>query len=1385
MKALIDKVVELSVRNRLIVLLVVGAVGLGGVYCLYRTPVDAIPDLSENQVIVWADWMGRSPREIEDQVTYPLSVNLQGLAGVKAVRATSEFGFSMITLIFDDSIEYYFARQRVLERLSTAANLLPMGVVPYMAPDANAIGQIFWYTVEGEGRSLDELRSIQDWFVRYQLNSVRGVAEVASVGGFVREYQVDADPEKLRAYDVTLGQVFAAVQGANSSVGGKVIHKGGSEYLVRGLGWIRGVEDIRDVVVVERKGVPITVDQLAAVQLGPAFRRGVLEKDGREAVGGVVMMRAGENPLAVIERVKEKIRDLRKGLPPGVRIVPFYDRTGLIEASIGTLTGTLVEEIAVVSLVVFLVLWHVRSAFVICVTLPLAVLISFIFMYALKIPSNIMSLSGIAISIGVLVDAGIVMTENAYHRLRDRFKGEPVTGDTRETVIEACKVVGQPLFFSIVIMLLSFAPIFVLGGMEGRMFNPLAYTKTFALVGVAFLAITLVPAIIPWFVRGRLKAQEDVWLVRSFANIYRPMLDFFLRYPDVIVVLTGFFMVASLPLFPRRTEVAAKIPWLFFVAGVPFFIGATAALVARWKPACLGILAIAALTAYLRLSPLGEEFMPPLNELAIMDMPTSRPNLNLTQAGDDLRERDRFLREFPEVHQVVGKVGRAETPTDPAPPDMVETVVSLRPVAWWPKRKILYDDAAAEAREVARSLRARGLLKDLPDADLGDFANTAAMDAATRYDRFARELSLRRLREFIPEKGRLLGRLLRDEVLALLRSKGALKREPGEAEGALLDERLVRNHARSFDEWILAEDVERAVGRVVDFLAEKGAVDPAPDLLVEPEAPLSGALDALRAITGRARPTLYSRIREKLEERHDELMRERVRRLDWELVERGPRALVGALVEEAVAKGRKQRKLARDPAPEELEAVRREREEPFVKKVFLWKKTQDDVRTEMDSELQVPGWGNIWTRPIQNRVDMLATGVRTAVGVKITASEPDFDTLQRLAEEVREALKGVRGAVDVTAEPVTGENYLEISIDRKKAARYGVRLQDLQSAIEVALGGKEVTTTVEGSARYPVRVRYPREWRADEERIRDILVPAGAGGGGEMAMGADGPAMKAAGAEAPAPPAGRRQIPLSLVADVRIAPGPSMIKSENGRLRTTVQLNVRGRDIVGLVEEAQRVVESKVKLPEGFTIEWTGQFEHQVRAQRTLTVVLPMVILIIFIILYMTYKDAPDTLMMFLAVPGAIAGGAIFQAIFGYNFSVAVWVGYVGCFGLATETAIVMLVYLREAIERRGGIGKIETEAQIREAVMEGAVARLRPKLLTEGTTILALIPMLWATGVGAEFMRPMAAPILGGILVADEVIDILIPVLFYHDRCRRLRKRKEREAGAAGAVPA
>ncbi len=1249
---LIERIIAFSIHNRAVVLLLTLAVAMWGVYCLRRTPIDAIPDLSENQVIVFTDWPGRSPQELEDQVTYPLSVNLQGLAGVKAVRSTSEFNYSMINVIFEEDVGFYFARERVLERLSTASTFLPPGVVPYLAPDATALGQIFWYTVEGPGLDPGELRSIQDWYVRYQLNAVPGVAQVASVGGFVQEYQVDVDPHRLRAWGVTLGQVFDAVARSNSAVGGNVLVKGGAEYLIRGEGWLRGVEDIASVVVTERDGVPVFVRHVASVQVGPEPRRAMLEKGGGEAVGGVVLMRWGENPLEVTRRVKEKIAALQPGLPEGVRIVPFYDRTPLIEGAIATLRRTLVEEMLVASLMVFLVLYHLRSSLVIVATLPLSVLISFIFMYYLDVPSNIMSLSGIAISIGVLLDAGIVMTENVYARLHEASPGGRVTGDTRPLVLQACKVVGRPLFFSLLIMLVSFLPVFALGGMEGKMFRPLALTKTFALLGVSLLAVTVVPALLPTFVRGRLRGEQESWVVRSVVDVYRPTLLWLLDRPRAVALCFAALLGLGLNLAPR----------------------------------------------------LGREFMPPLDEGSIMDMPVTIPSASVTQASDDLIARDALLRRLPEVDLVVGKAGRADTPTDPSPVDMVETVITLRPREHWPRRALPYDQVLAAATAVVGDQQ----------------ANDVAMDAAAAFDRAMREHALRRLDEHAPELGLALARGLVDDLGAPV--------EPARAA------EVARALAAAWGARLAAQPLEWEVAGAAREAARALAPDAPERLLTRAPSALDPLLAAGRLLTASPAPTVEARLFERLVARRDEALTARVQRLEWELEDRAPAALQAALADAARARGLALR------AASSVGALR------------LEQKTKDELVQELDTIARVPGWANIWTQPIINRVDMLATGVRTMIGVKVFGD--DLDTIQRVADEVADVVRQVPGAVDVFPDQVTGERYLEVVIDRERAARYGVAVQDLQDTIEVALGGRRVTTAIEGRRRYPVRVRYARDLRQDEAQVRRILVNGAAG----------------------------VQVPLSEVADVRVVQGPSMIKSEDGLLRAYVQLNVRDRDVIGFVEEARRVVEERVAptLPQGVYLEWSGQFEHQERARQRLSLILPLVVFLIFVILYLTYQDLGDALLMMLAVPGALVGGLIFQTLFGFDFSVAVWVGYIACFGLATETGIIMLVYLREAIERRGGLAALSSVDELRAAVLEGAVQRLRPKLLTEGTTILGLVPMLMAEGVGAEIMRPMAAPVLGGILLADEVIDVFIPVIFFWYRRRRWERLQAEQVASA-----
>lgn len=1530
---MIEKLIELSIRNRYLVMFLAAALTVCAVYAVLDTPMDAVPDLGENQVIVFTDWMGRSPREIEDQVTYPLSLKLQGLAGVKTVRSTSEFNFSMITIIFDDKVDFYFARQRVLEKLALAATFMPSGVVPYLAPDATAVGQIFWYTVEGG--NIDEGRrwALQKYYIGPELSSVPGVAEVGTVGGKPQEYQIDVDPSALRAYGITLGELHDAVARSNSAVGGRVIQKNNAEYVVRGVGWIESVRDIENTVVKEAQGTPIYVKNLATVQLGTQFRRGVFEKDGNEVAGGVVLMRHGENPLAVTERVKKKIQELQAALPPGVRIVPAYDRTNLIHGAIHTLTEVMWHEMVIAAVAILLILMHFRSVFVIAVTLPLSVLFSFLMMWLLRrlgivdVQANIMSLAGITISIGILVDQAIVMVENATHRLKEHFGDKEVTGNTVELIIPACRLVGRPIFFSVLIILISFIPVFALSGREGKYFHPMAFTKSLAMVGVALISVTLVPALIPTFIKGRLRSEEENWIVHSFISIYKPVLQWALPRRNLVMWLFAVLLILAAGMFPMQAVLglgAAHWAWriAFFVVlavvvsitvlsirggsfwafGVLFACAAGLWLLANLQPVAdiftyetffwyLMVIILAILRAiqiplvvivglavivlffwkrqwqalaFLSLvmigfwaydfRKIGVVFMPALNEGTVMDMPVTVPRASITQTADDLKARDAILRGFPEVESVIGKAGRADTATDPAPLEMVETFVNYRPRELWPKRVMTYNDATGQVRAMLGRLEDRGFVtQPAKTEDRDSLINDVTMLTLTRFDEFMRTLALQRYREFEDELGPDLTRFVIEETIRHFQRAGVLV-WPAAGDEQVEVDRLVQALTPSYGSHLAKnpalEDVTKLCQETARSLAalralqEKGSdgqpkdVDPARALSLQGFS-LKKVWAEVGTVLGAEPKTLEDEVLATLKERRLALWRERIsKQINWELFDRGVEAFTWAALEELgkaaadkglfdnashgkeykqfgveVSKASPPGQDSGSPLPQgegsgvraTFVALRQELAKPFATKLLLWRRQggpKGDLLQELDTVLQVPGWSNIWTQPIQNRVDMLSTGVRTPIGVQVFG--PDLETIDRVCKEIEQALKPIEGARDVIAEPIMGKGYLEIRIDREKAARYGISVGDVQDTIEVALGGRVVTQTVEGRDRFPVRVRYALDFRDDDDAVKRLLVSRGSGmnrpmepqpspppllpgGDGRTTGSTSMPAsVQLAFSHMAGPEHGRAallQVPLSEVADVRIVQGPAVIKSGNGRLRNYVTLDVRGdRDIVGFVDEAQRVVAEKVQLPEGVHLEWSGQFEHQVRAARTLRIIFPVVILLIFLILYLTYHDLADAGLMMLAVPEALAGGIFFQWLFpkirhlDWNappepFSVAIWVGLIAAFGMATETGIIMLVYLREAIDKRGGLEKIASLAELREAVIEGAVHRLRPKLLTEGVAIVAIAPMLFATGVGSEIISAMALPVLGGLLIADEVVDIFLPVRFYWVRRARWLK--------------
>lgn len=1040
---MINRIIEFSLKNRFIVVVAYIVLAGWGYWALTRTPVDAIPDLSDNQVIVFTDWVGRSPQEVEDQITYPLTTNLQGLPGVRTVRGQSAFGFSMINVIFEDSVDLYWARTRVLERLNLVTRQLPEGVAPTLGPDATGVGQIFWYTVEGEGYDLRELRTLQDWFIRYQLNSVPGVSEVASVGGYVQQYQIDVDPNRLRDFNVSFSTVVEAVRRSNTNVGGNVIEQNGQWSVVRGVGLIASVADIDNIVIGASSGTPIYVSNVARTSIGGAFRVGALDRDGKEAVGGVVIARYGVNSLEIISAVKEKVKLLEAGLPRGVKINPFYDRTELILRATSTLKRALIEELILVTLVHIIFLFHFRSILIVTIPLPLAMLASFLFMHYMGISSNLMSLSGIAIAIGVLVDAGIVVTENAFRWMEKKGIDPKDRLRVWQGVLQSTRLVGRPIFFSMTIIILAFIPVFALTGREGKLFHPLAFTKTFAMVGATIIAVTLVPVLCTLLLGGRFHAEEDNIVMRALHRVYRPVLNLALEHRLLTIL-----------------------------AAVVLFIG-----------------------ALFFASRIGSEFMPELNEGDLMYMPITDPAISIDEALKVMKLQDETLKAFPEVEWVAGKAGRADTSTDPAPVNMNETLIHLKPPEQW-------------------------------------------------------------------------------------------------------------------------------------------------------------------------RPGI----------------------------------------------------------------------------------TRDKLIEEMDQKLTMPGVTNIWTQPIINRIEMLTTGIRTEVGVKIYGG--DLNELDRRSREVAAILRTVPGAANVSPEPITGAPYIDIKINRQAAARYGIDVQTIQEVIDTGIGETNLTVTIEGRKRFPVRVRYAPEYRSSPEALGKLIVPAPGG----------------------------LQIPLSQLATIQSVQGASMISSENGLLRATVLLNVRGRDVGSFVDEAKRLLIERAQLPPGYYIEWSGQYEDQLRARARLMLVLPIVLAVIFVMLYFIYHSFIEAAHVLLAVPFALTGGIYLLYFLGYNFSVAVWVGFIALFGTAVQTAVVMVIYMNEAVERREHeemTGRL-TREQLKEAVVEGAVLRLRPKLMTVTTVVAGLLPIMWSTSAGAEVMKPLATPVLGGMVSSLLHVLIVTPVIFYWLRGRELKRTKE-----------
>jgi Cu(I)/Ag(I) efflux system membrane protein CusA/SilA len=1079
---MLRSVIDFSLKNKFVVVLATIVTVLGGAYAVRHIPLDAIPDLSDVQVIIYTEWPGQAPQIVQDQVTYPITTKMLSVPRNKVVRGYSFYGFSFVYVIFEDGTDPYWARSRVLEYLSGLGNQLPKNVTPSLGPDATGVGWAFMYSINSTNRDLAELRSMQDWYLKYQLTSVNGVSEVASIGGFVKQYQVTVDPTKLRAYNLSISEVGMAIRRSNGEVGGRSLEMAEKEFILRVRGYIEGLEDLRKVAVgTGPNGVPILLGDVATVQLGPDMRRGIAELNGEgETVGGIVVVRYGANAREVILKVKERLQQAMQGLPADVSYKIVYDRSALIDRAVKTLQEKLIEESIVVALVCLAFLLHVRSAFVAILILPIAVLMSFVVMYGQGISSNIMSLGGIAIAIGAMVDAVIIMIENAHkHMERDRGKKEH-WAIIRDAAVE----VGPTLFYSLLVITVSFIPVFTLEEQEGRLFKPLAYTKTYSMAAAALLSITLAPILMGFFIRGKLPAEEKNPINRLLIWLYHPLIDWVIRWRKTVIVIA--VLVVVWVFFPWNHLVTARLP-----DGKAKAFAESAGKLFPYQN-------------------IGSEFMPPLYEGDLLYMPTTFPGISPTKARQLLQQTDRIIRTFPEVHHVFGKIGRAETATDPAPFDMIETTIMLKPEEEWP---------AIDIRDAAGK----------------------------------------------------------------------------------------RTHRR---------------------------------------------------------------------------------------------------------------------------------------------RTPDELIEAMNAAVQFPGLNNAWTMPIRTRIDMLATGIKTPIGIKVAG--PNLAELERIASEIEVVIKSVDGTLSAFAERTMGGNYIEFHINRDEIARYGLTMGAVQDVLEVALGGMTLTTTVEGLERYAVNLRYSRDFRENLEALREIIVPTPAGA----------------------------QVPLGQLAKIEVVHAPMGIKSEAAVPNAWIYVDVKGVDIGTYVKKAksavdEAVAQGRVGLPKGYNIFWSGQYEYMLRAKQRLMIVVPLTLLIIVLIIYLNTRSAIKTAIVLLAVPFSLVGAFWVLYLLDYNLSVAVWVGLIALAGLDAETGVVMLLYLDLAYEQWRKEGRLRSLTDLRDAIYHGAVKRVRPKAMTAAVIIAGLAPILWSHGTGADVMKRIATPMIGGVVTSTIMELMVYPAIFYLWRARRLPARQ------------
>ncbi len=1076
---MLTRIIDFSLKNKFVVLIATIVLVLGGVYAVKNIPLDAIPDLSDVQVIIYTEWPGQAPQIVQDQLTYPITTKMLSVPKSKVVRGYSFYGFSFVYVIFEDGTDPYWARSRVLEYLNGLGGQLPSGVKPTLGPDATGVGWAFMYSINSTNRDLAELRSMQDWYLRYQLASVEGVSEVASIGGFVKQYQVTVDPTRLRAYGLSISQVKMAIERSNGEVGGRSIEMAEKEFILRVRGYIEGIEDLKKIAVgVGDKGVPIQLGQVANVELGPDMRRGIAELNGEgETVGGIVVVRYGANARQVIGDVKKRLDEAMKGLPADVSYTVAYDRSALINRAVRTLEEKLIEECIVVALVCLAFLMHLRSALVAIVILPIAVLASFLVMFGQGISSNIMSLGGIAIAIGAMVDAAIIMIENAHKHLeRDQGK-KPHWEIIRDAAVE----VGPTLFYSLLVITMSFLPVFTLQAQEGRLFKPLAFTKTYSMAAAALLSITLAPILMGWFIRGKIPAEEKNPINRFLIWLYHPLIDFVIKRRWQVII--GATLIVVWVFFPWNWLVTNRLPE------------------GEAKTVAVGVGKI------FPFQNIGSEFMPPLYEGDLLYMPTTFPGISPTKAREILQTTDKLIRRFPEVQNVFGKIGRAETATDPAPMDMIETTIMLLPEENWPAVDIKDDD-----------------------------------------------------------------------------------------------------------------------GKVI--------------------------------------------------------------------------------------------------------AHRR--------------RTPDELADAMNAAVQIPGLNNAWTMPIRTRIDMLATGIKTPVGIKVAG--PDLAELERIASEIEAVMRGVPNTTSVYAERVMGGNYIEFNINRDAIARYGLTVGDVQDVLEVALGGMPLTTTVEGLERYSVNMRYSRDFRENLEALREIIVPTPTGA----------------------------QVPLGQLADIKTVRAPMGIKSENAVPNAWIYVDVKGMDLGTYVQTAMRTVneavaKGEIKLPSGYNIFWSGQYEYMQRARQRLMIVVPLTLLIIVLIIFLNTRSLIKTAIVMLAVPFSLVGAFAIIHWLGYNLSVAVWVGIIALAGLDAETGVVMLLYLDLAYDDWKKKGLMRNVTDLRDAIYHGAVKRVRPKAMTACVIIAGLLPIMWSHGTGADVMKRIATPMIGGVVTSTLMELLVYPAVFYVWRARRI----------------